>query len=116
VLTTGSRYGYIDHCKIIYLALNDMTTITFDALKFANKLKSAGVPEKQAEAEAISEALEVNLKDLVTKEYIDAKFQQELAPIRTDLAVLKADSVTIKWMMGIIIAGVMSIVIKTFLS
>ncbi len=95
-----------------------MTTITFDTLKFANKLKSAGVPEKQAEAEAeaISEVLEVNLKDLVTKEYLDAKFQQELAPIRTDLAVLKADSVTIKWMMGIIIAGVMSIVIKTFFS
>ena len=95
-----------------------MTTITFDTLKFANKLKSAGVPEKQAEAEAeaISEALEVNLKDLVTKEYLDAKLQQELAPIRTDLAVLKADSVTIKWMMGIIIAGVMSIVIKTFFS
>ena len=93
-----------------------MTTVTFDTLKFANKLKSAGVPEKQAEAEAISKVLEVNLKDLVTKEYLDAKFQQELAPIRTDHAVLKADSVTIKWMMGIIIAGIMSIVIKTFFS
>ena len=88
-----------------------MTTVTFDTLKFANKLKSAGVPDKQAEAEAeaISEALEVNLKDLVTKEYLDVKFQQELAPVRTDLAVLK-------WMMGILIAGVMSIVIKTFFS
>jgi len=88
-----------------------MTTITFDTLKFANKLKSAGVPDKQAEAEAeaISEVLEVNLKDLVTKEYLDVKFQQELAPIRTDLTVLK-------WMMGILIAGVMSIVIKTFFS
>jgi len=88
-----------------------MTTITFDTLKFANKLKSAGVPDKQAEAEAeaISEVLEVNLKDLVTKEYLDVKFQQELAPIRTDLAVLK-------WMMGILIACVMSIVIKTFFS
>jgi hypothetical protein len=29
-----------------------MTTLTFDTLKFANKLKAAGVPEKQAEAEA----------------------------------------------------------------
>ncbi len=88
-----------------------MTTVSFDTLKFANKLKSAGVPDKQAEAEAeaISEALEVNLKDLVTKEYLDVKFQQELAPVRTDLAVLK-------WMMGILIAGVMSIVIKTFFS
>ncbi len=88
-----------------------MTTVTFDTLKFVRTLKAAGIPDKQAEAEAeaISEALEVNLKDLVTKEYLDVKFQQELAPVRTDLAVLK-------WMMGILIAGVMSIVIKTFFS
>jgi hypothetical protein len=37
-----------------------------------------------------------------------------LTPIKTDLAVLKADAVTQKWMMGILIAGVMSIVIKSF--
>ncbi|MGR9014826.1 MAG: DUF1640 domain-containing protein [Gammaproteobacteria bacterium] len=47
-----------------------MAAITFDTLKYANRLKSAGVPDKQAEAEAeaLSEALEVNLKELVTKE------------------------------------------------
>ena len=73
-----------------------MATVTFDTLKFVHTLKAAGIPDKQAEAEAeaISEALEVNLQDLVTKEYLDVKFQQDLAPVRTDLAVLK-------WMMGI---------------
>ncbi len=47
-----------------------MAAITFDTVKFANTLKAAGVPPAQAEAEAtaISEILEVNLKDLVTKE------------------------------------------------
>ncbi len=47
-----------------------MSTITFDTLKFSKRLREAGVPEKQAEAEAeaLSEVLEVNLKDLVTKE------------------------------------------------
>ena len=42
----------------------------FDTLKFANTLKDAGVPSAQAEAEAtaLSEVLEVNLKELVTKE------------------------------------------------
>ncbi len=86
-----------------------MAVITFDTLKFANKLKSAGGPEKQveAEAEALAEALEVNLKELVTKEYLDVKFQQELAPIRTDLAVLK-------WMIGLMLAGVISLVLKAF--
>lgn len=47
-----------------------MTAVTFDTLKFANRLKAAGVPDKQAEAEAevLSEVLEVNLRELATKE------------------------------------------------
>ena len=47
-----------------------MTTIAFDTLKFANRLKAAGVPDKQAEAEAeiLGEALEVNLNSLVTED------------------------------------------------
>ena len=46
-----------------------MTTITFDTLKYSKRLKEAGVPAKQAaaEAEALAEILEVNLKDLATK-------------------------------------------------
>ena len=88
-----------------------MAAITFDTLKYANRLKAAGVPDKQAEAEAeaLSEALEVNLKELVTKEHLDIKLQQELAPIRTDLAV-------IKWMIGLMLAGVISLVLKAFFS
>ena len=47
-----------------------MATITFDTLKYSKRLKDAGVPDKQAEAEAeaLAEVLEVNLKDLATKE------------------------------------------------
>jgi hypothetical protein len=47
-----------------------IAAITFDTLKYSKRLKDAGVPDKQAEAEAeaLSEVLEVNLKDLVTKE------------------------------------------------
>jgi pyruvate-formate lyase-activating enzyme len=49
-----------------------MATITFDTLKFANKLKSAGVlPEHaEAEAEALADIFEVNLKEVATKEDI----------------------------------------------
>jgi hypothetical protein len=49
-----------------------MSTLTFDTLKFANRLKAAGVPDKQAEAEAeiLGEALEVNLKNLVTEDML----------------------------------------------
>ena len=46
-----------------------MSTLTFDTLKFANRLKTAGVPaiQAEAEAEALSEVLETNLGELATK-------------------------------------------------
>jgi rRNA maturation protein Rpf1 len=46
-----------------------MTVVAFDTLKFANRLKEAGVPDKhaEAEAEALAEVFEVNLKELATK-------------------------------------------------
>ena len=54
-----------------------MATIAFDTLKYSKRLKDAGVPDKQAEAEAeaLAEVLEVNLKDLATKE--DLKVLEE---------------------------------------
>jgi hypothetical protein len=84
-----------------------MTTITFDTLELVDKLKTAGIPQEQAEAvvRVIADAQET----LFSKEYIDNKFDNKLTPIYTDLAVLK-------WMMGILIAGVLSIVLKTFFS
>jgi len=66
-----------------------MTAITFDTLKFANKLKAAGVPAQQAEAEA--EAL------------ADALSSSEIAT-RTDLIELKTD--IIKWIVGIALAQI----------
>lgn len=47
-----------------------MTAISFDTLKFANRLKQAGVPSAHAEADI----LEANLGELVTKaDILDAK-------------------------------------------
>ena len=67
---------------------NIMATITFDTLKFANKLKSAGVlPEQaQAEAEALSEVFEINLKELSTQQ--DMKLL--VASLKCDIAGTKA--------------------------
>jgi hypothetical protein len=60
-----------------------MTTITFDTLKYANTLKEAGVPPAQAEAEAkaLSEVLEINLRDLVSKDDL----HRELEALRRDM-------------------------------
>jgi hypothetical protein len=68
-----------------------MTTITFDTLKFAKKLESAGVSKETAEAfaEAQNDAFEelTKLKEFATK---------------TDLVELKYD--LLKWMVGLFIA------------
>ena len=83
-----------------------MTTITFDTLRLVDKLKSAGIPPEQAEAviRVIAEAQD----QLVTKNDLKSALDDAINPVKTDLAVLK-------WMIGILIAGVMSIVIKLFL-
>lgn len=65
--------------------LRPMSTITFDTLKFANTLKAAGVPDKQAEAQAqaMADVLEVNIKDLVTKDDL----QKELLLLEQRLVI-----------------------------
>jgi hypothetical protein len=80
-----------------------MTTITFDTLELVDKLKTAGIPQEQAEA--VVRVIADAQHRLVTKEDLEIA----LSPLKTDLAVLK-------WMIGILIAGVMSIVIKTFIA
>jgi hypothetical protein len=72
-----------------------VATLTFDTLKFANRLKHAGVPDKQAEAEAeaLAEVFEANLKDLVTK----ADLQIAVAELRAEI---------VKWMVGLALAQI----------
>lgn len=55
-----------------------MTATAFDTLKFANRLKAAGVPSAQAEAEAeaLAEVFEHAGGALVTREYFDARLMQ----------------------------------------
>jgi hypothetical protein len=66
-----------------------MSTVTFDTLKFANRLKDAGVSSVQAEAEASAIAEALTTSDLSTK---------------SDLTELKYD--LLKWMFGIALAQV----------
>jgi Arc/MetJ family transcription regulator len=76
-----------------------MSTITFDTLKFAERLKAAGVPSEQAIAEAealrdvLGEALDTTL---ATK--------SDVAGVKVDLAQIDAKVDKLSWMMGILIA------------
>lgn len=86
-----------------------MATITFDTLKFTQRLEQAGIPHDQAIAmveaqkESLSEIMEAHL---ATKNDVqDVKIKQ----VEHD-----GQFTLIKWMLGFLLAGVLSIVIKTF--
>lgn len=83
-----------------------MATITFDSLKLSDKLKASGFTAEQAEAvvRVIAEAQD----DLVTKKDLDLA----LSPIKIDLAVLKTEVTQIKWMLGLVIGGIIAVLAK----
>jgi len=89
-----------------------MASVTFDTLKYSKHLEQAGVPTAQAEsqAQALAEIFDGNLTDLVTKKDL----QIALAPVRNDMTQVRGELTLVKWMLGILIAGVLSLVIKTF--
>jgi hypothetical protein len=78
-----------------------MTTITFDTLAFVKRLKAAGMPEPQAEAmsDVIKESQAASIADLATK---------------TDIARLEGQITLLRWMLGFVLAGIVSIVFKLF--
>ena len=78
-----------------------MATITFDSLKLADRLKTAGFTPEQAEAvvRVIADAQD----ELVIKKDLEIA----LAPFKADVQLLK-------WMMGFVLAGVVAIFLKLF--
>ncbi len=68
-----------------------MVAITFDTLKYANRLKAAGVDPKiaEAEAEALAEVFELNLKEIATRE--DIKLLEERLNERLDTRLIQLE-------------------------
>lgn len=80
-----------------------MSSITFDTLKYTERLRAAGVPEQQAKAEAealrdvLAEAMDASL---ATKpDVLDLKNDLKL-----EIAAVRGELSSIKWMMGALIA------------
>ena len=65
-----------------------MAITTFDTLKYVRRLEQAGMPLDLAEvqAEVLTEAFNVNLESLVTKDYLAARFAEQKAYIDTRFA------------------------------
>jgi len=74
-----------------------MTTITFDTLKFVERLKAAGVSDAQAKAEAEVFAEVLNTADVATKRDLT----EMESVLRRDMAELKVD--LLKWVVGLLL-------------
>lgn len=115
-----------------------MANATFDTLKFANARKAAGVPDRQAEAEAavLAEVLSINFKEVMTKDdlrqatnELDGKLREaeqrlgfKIDQVRSDLSA-KIDALTaknsgefllVKWMMGVVLSLAVAIAVRLF--
>ncbi|WCF27975.1 DUF1640 domain-containing protein [Xylella fastidiosa] len=107
-----------------------MTSVAFDTLKFANRLKTAGVPaaHAEAEAEALAEVLETNLQDLATKQdlrelelKLESKIDKGFAEVHKGFidvhkgfAEIKGEMLLLKWMFGVIVTSLIALIIKAF--
>ena len=110
-----------------------MGITTFDTLKFVRRLEEVGVPSGQAEvqAEVLTEAFQVNLEELVTKDYlesrldvrfaeqrayIDTRFAEERAHKDSQFAEVRGNFRTLYWMNGLIILVTVAPALQRMLS
>ena len=80
--------------------------ITFDTLKYANKLKAAGAESRiaEAEAEALAEVFELNLKEVATRE--DLKQMEERLNERLDVRLLQLEQGMIIKLGGLMVVAI----------
>jgi len=89
-----------------------VTTITFDTLKYAKRLKEAGFTESQAEAQtqALAEALKDSGHDLATK----ADLRELEIKLKAEIAVLDARLRMIERVLWGIVLGVIALLIRAY--
>ncbi len=87
-----------------------MSTITFDTLKFAERLEKAGVPREQAAAiaeaqkEAFSEALDASLATKSDVNGLKTELVALRGDVRSELSAVRGEMANLKWMVGVLIA------------
>jgi CHASE3 domain sensor protein len=89
-----------------------MTTITFDTLDLVDKLKTAGIP--QAQAEAVVRVIAEAQDGLVTKHDLTEVKNEIKAEINVRFERIDGELKLNRWMLGVLLAGVISLVLKAF--
>jgi len=117
-----------------------MAAVMFDTQKFVERLEAAKFPPEQAKAqsEAMSEVLETafashakELQDISNRavDTLDSKTEKALVALKHDInerfigleakmdtrfAEMRGEQILLKWMLGALVAGVVTLIIRTF--
>jgi phosphopantetheinyl transferase (holo-ACP synthase) len=97
-----------------------MSTITFDTLKFVEKLEKAGLPRAQAAAiveaqkEAFSEALENQLASHQDILKLEKQIEKSESALRLELADIRKEQAVQRWMLTVTVGGIVALVAKAF--
>ena len=86
-----------------------MAAITFDTHEFVKKLKGAGFSESQAEA--VAEAQRDSLAQALDNHLAT---KADISRLELKLIEHEGEFKFIKWMLGIILGGVIALVLKAF--
>ena len=84
-----------------------MGTVTFDTLKFVETLKKSGFEDEKAKAIAAAYQDASNDQQLVTKTDLEIALQKELAPIKSEMQLMK-------WMLTVVLGGIVMLILKSF--
>ncbi|MGZ4957536.1 MAG: DUF1640 domain-containing protein [Methylobacter sp.] len=89
-----------------------MTTITFDTLELVDKLKIAGIP--QAQAEAVVRVIAEAQDGLIAKHDLTEAKNEIKADMNVRFERIDGELKLNRWMLGVLLAGVISLVLKAF--
>jgi len=96
-----------------------MPGITFDTLESVKALRAAGFQEAQAEALVgeIKKLQDTAIVDLATKGDIStlrAEIRELELRLENKFESIKGEMLLLKWMIGFVLAGIVSLILKTF--
>ena len=77
-----------------------MSTITFDTLKFVERLEKAGVPREQASAMAEAFKDASGEAEIATRKDVALA----VAEIKTEIANVRGEMILVRWMLGAVLA------------
>ena len=109
-----------------------MAAVTFDTLKFVEKLRAAGVSEAQAKVQAevlvfaLDEVMDQQLATKVDIARLERELKADIARLehelkadigkleREQIVPMQRDLYVIKWMMGLMLGGIVAIILKAY--